>query len=69
MLVSHSTRDTNVRVFWRFLDELQAALDTSGVPILLINVVSECGGRIVTDLPSELASATQATDTTMMVLT
>lgn len=69
MLVSHSTRDTRVRVLWRFIDELQIALNVAGVPIQLVNVVSECGTKQVPDLPSELSSATAGTDLTMMVLT
>jgi hypothetical protein len=67
--VSHSTRDTRVRVLWRFVDELQIALDQAAVPIRLVNVVSECGGMQVPDLPRELADATASTDLTMMVLT
>jgi hypothetical protein len=35
----------------------------------LVNVVSECGGMIVEDLPTELRNATARTDLTMMVLT
>ena len=69
MLVSHSTRDTKVRALWCFIDELQTALDAAKVPILLVNVVSECGGMIVEDLPAELRNATSRTDLTMMVLT
>lgn len=69
ILVSHSTRDTNVLVFWRFLDELQLALDKETVPIRLVNIVSECGGMIVPGLQEELESATERTDITMMVLT
>ncbi len=69
MLVSHSTRDTRVRVLWRFIDELQIALNVAGVPIQLVNVVSECGTKQVPDLPGELRSATAATDLTMIVLT
>ena len=69
MLVSHSTRDTKVRALWCFIDELQTALDVAKVPILLVNVVSECGGMIVEDLSAELRNATSRTDLTMMVLT
>jgi hypothetical protein len=69
MLVSHSTRDTRVRALWRFVDELQIALDQAAVPIRLVNVVSECGSMQVPDLPGELADATVSTDLTMMVLT
>lgn len=69
MLVSHSTRDTRVRVLWQFIDDLQRALDNAAVPIHLINVVSECGTKEVSGLPTELANATAATDLTMMVLT
>ncbi len=69
MLVSHSTRDTKVRVLWRFIDELQTALNVAKVPVLLVNVVSECGGMIVEDLPTELRNATARTDLTMIVLT
>jgi hypothetical protein len=69
MLVSHSTRDTRVRVLWQFVDELQVALDMAGVPIQLVNAVSECGTKEVPGLPEELSNATAATDFTMMVLT
>ena len=69
MLVSHSTVDTRVTVLWRFINELQIALDGSGVPVLLVNVVSECGGKVVSALSSRLTEATNATDVTMMVLT
>lgn len=69
ILVSHSTRDTNVRVFWRFVDELQTAIDKAVIPIVLVNIVSECGSVQVPDLPQANGDATAATDATMMVLT
>lgn len=69
ILVSHSTRDTNVRVFWRFLEELQIEIDKSVIPIILVNIVSECGSMQVPNLPQAIATATAATDATMMVLT
>jgi DNA-binding SARP family transcriptional activator/predicted ATPase len=60
VLVSHSTRDTRVRVLW---------LDASGVPAKLVNLVAECGTHEVADLPGSLLEATSAADLTLMVLT
>ncbi len=68
MLVSHSTQDTNVRVLWQFIAELQTALDAAKISIMLVNVVSECGSMEVPDLEQELTATTTKTDLTMMVL-
>jgi hypothetical protein len=44
-------------------------IDSQGLLIRLVVVVSECGGKVVEALPQELLAATAATDLTMMVLT